>query len=323
MNSKETIKDINSAEWQPILIHPLKASSRLAGIYFAIGMVYIILSSYFASLISVSISDMYQIEVLKGLGFIIVTGSLLFVFAFLNFRRLLFKEKELRLQQRVLLASEKRSAASLFASSISHDINNILNVNRFAIDKLKTQALPEQSLKYLEKLEMVHAKLNVLVQELTLATGKHLTNGIEKIDLTETLNQAISLVRFHSKVKNCKLDTFMPPGLSFKGDASLLHRMILNLVINASDATENHGKIWVKLNEEESQIIIEVHDDGPGIPKDLKTKILEPFFTTKPDGSGLGLLSVKLCSDVHQGNVIIDESELGGACFRVILPKSF
>ena len=65
---------------------------------------------------------------------------------------------------------------------------------------------------------------------------------------------------------------------------------------------------------------VEVHDDGPGIPAALREKIMEPFFTTKEDGNGLGLLSLKLCAEQHGARIRIDTSHLGGACFALVSP---
>jgi two-component system sensor histidine kinase HydH len=321
MSSRSAISGDLATQGESTLIRPLKVSSMLASIYSLVGGIYIVLSSYFASQFSVSTSELYYIEVLKGCGYVILTGILLFVFAFWSLHRLRIKEREIEQQQRVLLASEKRAAAGLFASSVAHDINNILGVNQMAISRLRAQTLPEETASYLDKLELVQSKLSVLAHELSLATGKQFSNGRENIDLSQTINQALSLVRLHDKVKYCKLETFIPSILPFDGDASLLQRMVLNLVINAADATDNRGRIRINVQEQKPRIIIEVHDDGTGIPKELRTRILEPFFSTKKDGSGLGLLSVKLCTDVHQGQVEVGDSELGGACFRITLPK--
>jgi len=72
--------------------------------------------------------------------------------------------------------------------------------------------------------------------------------------------------------------------------------------------------------QQEDEAIVEVHDDGPGVPLAQRSKIFAPFHTTKEVGSGLGLVSVKVCAEQHGGRVVVSESDLGGACFRVTLP---
>jgi signal transduction histidine kinase len=63
-----------------------------------------------------------------------------------------------------------------------------------------------------------------------------------------------------------------------------------------------------------------VHDSGTGVPRDERKKIFSALYTTKSSGTGLGLLSVKACAKIHEGFVEVDDSPLGGACFRLCLP---
>ncbi|HQU09128.1 MAG TPA: ATP-binding protein, partial [Opitutales bacterium] len=99
-----------------------------------------------------------------------------------------------------------------------------------------------------------------------------------------------------------------------------ISEMLLNLVLNAGDATSNAGEILVKVYRSGDFAIIEVHDNGRGIqPKD-RERIFEPFFTTKREGSGLGLMTVKACVDRHNGFLQIGTSHLGGALFSIWLP---
>jgi two-component system sensor histidine kinase HydH len=77
----------------------------------------------------------------------------------------------------------------------------------------------------------------------------------------------------------------------------------------------------VRLAIDAESACIEVHDNGPGIPDDAKEAIFEAFYTSKPDGLGLGLVSVKVCADAHHGSVEVFRSDLGGAAFRVRLPR--
>jgi signal transduction histidine kinase len=98
--------------------------------------------------------------------------------------------------------------------------------------------------------------------------------------------------------------------------------MIINLMLNAADATESKGKIEIRLSMQSNQICIEVHDNGPGISKENREGLFRPYHTTKPDGTGLGLTTVKTCAEIHGGSVQIDSSHLGGALFRIVLPGS-
>jgi signal transduction histidine kinase len=103
---------------------------------------------------------------------------------------------------------------------------------------------------------------------------------------------------------------------------SLLARMIFNLILNAAEATGKGGKIEIRLRRAESMVCLEVHDNGPGIPVDMRQKVFDPFYTSKPNGTGLGLLSVRMCAVEHHGTVTVTDSDLGGACFIVTLPAA-
>jgi two-component system NtrC family sensor kinase len=96
--------------------------------------------------------------------------------------------------------------------------------------------------------------------------------------------------------------------------------MLINLVLNAAEATGPGGRIDVRLTGDGAEARLEVHDDGPGIPEERRPGIFEAFETTKPDGTGLGLFSVQHIAEVHGGRAEALASELGGACFRVSLP---
>ena len=103
-------------------------------------------------------------------------------------------------------------------------------------------------------------------------------------------------------------------------DEVLVDRMILNLVLNAADATKGAGKIDLRIRRKDRQVILELHDNGPGVPDQAREAIFDPFYSSKTNGLGLGLLSVRACAEAHGGSVEVKPSDLGGACFRITLP---
>ena len=101
----------------------------------------------------------------------------------------------------------------------------------------------------------------------------------------------------------------------------LIHQNLGNLILNAAEATGGRGRIEVRIVEGGEQVVLEVHDDGPGVPRDLRHSLFDGLRTTKPGGAGLGLFSVRSCTQILGGTVAIDESPFGGALFRVVLPR--
>ncbi|MET0792120.1 MAG: ATP-binding protein, partial [Polyangiaceae bacterium] len=107
-------------------------------------------------------------------------------------------------------------------------------------------------------------------------------------------------------------------------DAQMLRRVLFNLVRNAAQAlvnrSEGSGRIVLRLAQEGEFWNLDVEDNGPGIPAELRETVFDPYVTTKDDGTGLGLSIVKKIVIEHGGTIRAGESALGGARLRVRLP---
>jgi signal transduction histidine kinase len=108
-----------------------------------------------------------------------------------------------------------------------------------------------------------------------------------------------------------------------KADAALIEAMALNILNNAAEAMkqmETGKKIVVTSSVEGESVVLTISDSGPGIAPDVKNKIFDPYFTTKSDGTGIGLsLSHRIVTD-HGGTLTVTDSHLGGAEFRIKIP---
>jgi two-component system nitrogen regulation sensor histidine kinase NtrY len=108
-------------------------------------------------------------------------------------------------------------------------------------------------------------------------------------------------------------------------DRQMLHQVIINILRNAAQAILAHrgeGRIEVGVSPEAEAYAITVDDDGPGVPETLRESVFDPYVTTKPDGTGLGLAIVKKIVVEHGGTIDSGVSPLGGARFRIRIPKS-
>jgi len=103
-------------------------------------------------------------------------------------------------------------------------------------------------------------------------------------------------------------------------DRQMLRRVVINLVRNAAQALGGKGRILVRLGRDGDAWNLDVEDDGPGVPVDLREAIFDPYVTTKTDGTGLGLSIVKKIVIEHHGAISATEGSLGGARLRVRLP---
>jgi two-component system nitrogen regulation sensor histidine kinase NtrY len=121
-----------------------------------------------------------------------------------------------------------------------------------------------------------------------------------------------------------KIDFEIPDGVSLaRIDRQMLRRVVINLVRNAAQAlsgAKRAGRVLVRLTRQGDTFCLDVEDDGPGIPSELRQAIFDPYVTTKTDGTGLGLAIVKKIVVEHHGTIVAEESTLGGARLRVRLP---
>ena len=100
-----------------------------------------------------------------------------------------------------------------------------------------------------------------------------------------------------------------------------MKQILINLIKNAIEAIQKDGEILIQSQIIKNDICIDVIDDGPGIPNDVIDKLDQPFFTTKEEGTGLGLMITKELLSLHNGTLVIKANQTAGSTFRLILPK--
>jgi signal transduction histidine kinase len=105
-----------------------------------------------------------------------------------------------------------------------------------------------------------------------------------------------------------------------KGNTIELRQLLLNLLQNAVEAMPGGGTVTVDARCEGECLRIDIRDTGPGIPRDNRARIFSAFFTTKPEGLGLGLFSAKRIIHEYGGEIVMESEEGAGTCFTVLLP---
>ena len=132
-----------------------------------------------------------------------------------------------------------------------------------------------------------------------------------------------SISRIVSSLCSGSLETDVPRSLpEVAGDAGRLQQVLMNLALNALDATPAGGRVRIAAEADESGLVLSVDDSGPGVSPESAERLFEPFFTTKPQGSGLGLPIVHAIVTQHGGEISVEKSPLGGARFAVRLPAA-
>jgi signal transduction histidine kinase len=146
--------------------------------------------------------------------------------------------------------------------------------------------------------------------------------SVQKVDIHKALESTLLILKYKLKKKNIEVTREyaeeLPP---IKAYGSELNQVWTNLIVNAIEAMKEGGKLKVRTRREPTDIMVEIRDNGSGIPESVRTHIFEPFFTTKAvgEGTGLGLDTVARIVRKHRGNIRF-ESKPGDTCFQVRLP---
>jgi two-component system, cell cycle sensor histidine kinase and response regulator CckA len=245
------------------------------------------------------------------------------------------EQKQVELQ---LAQAQKMQAIGHLAGGVAHDFNNLLTAIFMQLDVLAARhPLGDPSYEGLNEIRQTSARAADLVRKL-LAFSRKQTVQRETLDLGELISEFEVLLRrvLHEDVK---LETEYGRNLPLvRADRSQLETAVMNLAVNARDAIRAFGGATVRIRtarvtEQEAaalgypsargpQALIEVSDDGPGIPPEVMDKIFDPFFTTKPvgEGTGLGLATVYGIVKQSDGWISVDSKMGEGAAFRVFLP---
>ncbi len=303
-------------------LHPFTLALLLSLLYVVLCGTYIVFSGIIASGLSESVHELERLETAKGLIFVLATGTLFFALSWTVLRRISKQEIRVIQQKSALLESERRAMVGIFAASIAHDIANILVVARgnlrFIEDDLRSEREKSDAMANLRRsLE----ELKVLTRRLVSIEHERIPVEAGDFELDQLVREIVSLSRSHMSVRSCTLRVTANDPTTIHGNRSMLAMMLLNLILNAADATRGRGRIDVSLRRFESEAVLEVQDDGPGVPAEKRSTIFDAFYSSKAHGTGLGLLTVKVCAEEHGGVVAVADSDLGGACFRVTLPR--
>ncbi|OYX29939.1 MAG: hybrid sensor histidine kinase/response regulator, partial [Caulobacterales bacterium 32-69-10] len=251
------------------------------------------------------------------------------------------EQKQLELQ---LAQSQKMQAIGQLAGGVAHDFNNLLTAIQLRLDELlHRHPVGDPSYEGLNEIRQTSLRAADLVRKL-LAFSRKQTVQRETLELGELISEFEVLLRRLLR-EDVKLVTDYGRDLpKVRADKSQLETAVMNLAVNARDALRSHGSgdggppvVRIRtgrLTQMEARqlgfpeaptagcALIEVADNGPGIPPDVMAKIFEPFFTTKPvgEGTGLGLATVYGIVKQADGWIHVD-SEMGkGSAFRIFLP---
>ena len=231
------------------------------------------------------------------------------------------------------LRAERLEAVAELSSSLAHEIKNPLASIRSSVEQLSRSARANPDEKFLANLIVREAdRLARLLSEFLDFSRVRVTE-CRPVDLREVAGAAIRLVREHPDYPADAVIELAGSPTPMEGDEDLLHRVVSNLVLNAVQATGPGARITVRTGRAspgavpdrmgiENPVSLQVSDNGPGIPEDVRGRLFEPFVTGRVGGTGLGLAIVQRAVDAHKGLVMVDTTVGRGTTFTVIFPAA-
>jgi C4-dicarboxylate-specific signal transduction histidine kinase len=240
-------------------------------------------------------------------------------------------EGQMRQRLAELARSHRSSLARELAAIIAHEINSPLGAILTNIETL--ELLLQSPALDLTELRVIAADIRRDGQRAAHVI-RHLRSFLNKsnpelkvVDLTEPVRDAILFYSALAVAQSARVSSSLAPmPLPVRGNAVLLHQVILSLLVNATDAMSDlpvdQRKLEVATVRAENSAEVFVSDTGPGIPPDKLEEIFAPFFSTKNEGLGLGLSISRTIVEAHGGQIWAENMSSGGAVFRVSLPLS-
>jgi C4-dicarboxylate-specific signal transduction histidine kinase len=205
------------------------------------------------------------------------------------------------------------------AGGLAHELSNPLNALFLQVEMLSKD--PESAPKRLEKLRQNLERMRNILE--AMRNGARISGGERRpVDLAREADLAFTLMesKLRNKASLVRAYAELPEVYC---QPTLLGQVLVNLLANAADAVaaSSHPRIALRVRREGQMAVVEVEDNGPGVPEDLAGKIFEPFFSTKGDqGNGLGLWISSEIARVHGGTLTARKGSWGGALFRLELP---
>lgn len=218
-----------------------------------------------------------------------------------------------------MIRAEKMSIAGQLAAGIAHEIRNPLTALKGFLQLIQSgienkEAYYEIMIDELTKIEKVTSEL--------LFISKPMTNALETHSVRKMIVDVVRLFQPQAVKKGTQLEYHENRQLFVRCDETQIKQVLINLIKNAIEVMEEPGTITITTEEIDDVIQIDVIDEGPGIDENISDKLNEPFFTTKQDGTGLGLVITKQIIDRHGGTLEILANQTVGSTFRVRLPIS-
>ncbi|MGB5107046.1 MAG: ATP-binding protein [Candidatus Zixiibacteriota bacterium] len=228
------------------------------------------------------------------------------------------RQEDMRLQ---LERSQKLSLVGQVAAGVAHELKNPLASIKGAVEIISDETTNENDRAEFKNILFREIKRmdGTVTEFLEFARPK--PTRIEEIDLSTLLQSSLRQLEAQVSREHIQIAENIEPAILIPGDREKLHQLILNIMLNAMQASKSGDTVVVNLASSNDHVELSIKDNGEGISSENLERIFEPFYTTRATGSGLGLAIVKSIVDAHRGAIDITSESGKGASVVVKLPQ--
>ncbi len=228
------------------------------------------------------------------------------------------RAEEMRLQ---LERSQKMSLVGRIAAGMAHEIKNPLASIKGAVEILCDPATAPADRDEFQSIVSKEVKrINTSVSDF-LEFARPSETRMAHINLADAVRSSLKQIQAQARRRTVAIDSTLEDPVTVNADAEKIHQVMLNLLLNAVDASPDSSTVTVSLKTDGDRARVLVEDRGDGIRAEDAARVFEPFFTTKSSGTGLGLAIAQNIMDTHGGTLSLRNRSGGGAVAEMTLPR--